>query len=531
MSSTPRQTRAASGIGGNPARKRGRAGEPSQVTVLGGALVAVAFLVPFRSRLAGPAGVMEEGFMLLLPHRVAHGEVMYRDFHYLWGPLGLWLPALVHSLFGWTLLVERITGQVYGAVFTFTVWWAARRWSELAGVAAGAIIAASANSGDLPIAAALALGALCIVVGAAARGRSDRWSTHLFVAAGVLGGAVALFRPEQIVGVVAALAVLSWGQGRRQLSVLVGLTMPMATFALYALAAGVGHTFQDVVVSGFYVRSERQLPIPPRHSPSGLILFLLVTGSALAITAIGVRRIVTDREDVSGRLLTAVGLMSICLLPEVVQRDDVGHMAIPLIAVAFLPAAIIDLSRDFRLSGGVVSVAAVTLVGATFAAGTRLTLLEPYLHPLVTVMHPPGNIMTVTNRGRSFVYPKAQGVAAAQVVAEVESLTRSGQRLFVGPLDLRRTPYADNSIAVLLPQLTDSMSFPDMHPRVALDHMNRLAADVRAADVLVLSDAYQNWDEPDQSRLYGSDAANEVVRSRFCTRGTFGPYTVLTRCH
>ena len=43
--------------------------------------------------------------------------------------------------------------------------------------------------------------------------------------------------------------------------------------------------------------------------------------------------------------------------------------------------------------------------------------------------------------------------------------------------------------------------------------------------------ARQNWDDPNQSRLYGSDAANEVVRSRFCTRGTFGPYTVLTRCH
>jgi hypothetical protein len=101
----------------------------------------------------------------------------------------------------------------------------------------------------------------------------------------------------------------------------------------------------------------------------------------------------------------------------------------------------------------------------------------------------------------------------------------------VGPADLRRTPYNDNSIAVLLPELTDSMSFPDMHPRVALTDMAALIADVRRADVVVLTSAYASWNEPNESRLYGSDAANQVVSALFCSRGQFGPYEVLVRCH
>src|SRR5579875_943024 len=70
--------------------------------ILGGLVVAACLLLPLGGVLAAPGMLMEEGFMLLLPQRLAHGAVLYRDFHYFWGPGGLYFPALVGSVFGWS---------------------------------------------------------------------------------------------------------------------------------------------------------------------------------------------------------------------------------------------------------------------------------------------------------------------------------------------------------------------------------------------------------------------------------------------
>jgi len=494
------------------------------------AIVAV-LLVELPARLHAPGQQMEEGFMILLPHRVIHGATIYRDFHYFWGPGGLWLPALVQSAFGWTIAVERAVGSFYLAVWALGAWWIARRWSEVAGLAAGIIIIATVPTVDQPIYGALALEMLAVIAAARALETEGPHAARWSILAGLLAGTAVLFRPEQILGLTLALGVLTWGRRARQWWTFLGAAIPLAIFGSYAVAAGVGHAFSNIVVAGAHVPAERRLAFPPPGLAAPLLLGLVV-GGAVIVTVVGVRRMLRAPHDVQGRLLTAVGLLSLCLLAEVFQRLEVGQMKADFIAIGFLPVAALDLARDTRLPRLGVATAAVVVVALAFSAATWRSLLRPYgANVQITLGLRSEGTTTVRNRGRSFVYATATAELVEQTIARVEEVSRPGQRLFVGPADLRRTPYNDNSIAVLLPELTDSMSFPDMHPRVALADMAELVADVRRADVVVLTSAYANWSEPNESRLHGSDAANQVAAALFCSRGQFGPSKVLVRCH
>ena len=358
--------------------------------------------------------------------------------------------------------------------------------------------------------------------------RAVKWS----IAVGLFGGAVTLSRPDPVVWIVPALCALTWSRRSRQIWTLAGPAVPLGAFAIYALVAGIGRTFEDIVVSGLQLPAERRLLIPPQQSKALLLFFVLVAGGSPLAPAAGLRRMMTDRQDIRGRLLTAVGFVSLGLLPEMFRRDDLRHIAVAFLSVAFVPAALIDVTRDLRPPKLGVAVTAVAPVDVAFAGGAWGTgmLLEPYARPLASILNHPAGVVTVTNRGLTFIYPSSQSRAVEQIIATVEALTKPGQRLFVGSADLRRTPSNDNSIAVLLPELTDEMTFPDMHPGVALHHMAELAADLRVADVVVLTDAYAKWNESNESRLYGSETANQVVRALFCSGGTFDPYNVLIRC-
>jgi hypothetical protein len=81
--------------------------------VLGLTCVVAAVAVPLRIELRTPDLPMENGFMLALPARILQGQVANRDFDYFYGPISLWLPALVYKLFGISLTVERLIGFVY----------------------------------------------------------------------------------------------------------------------------------------------------------------------------------------------------------------------------------------------------------------------------------------------------------------------------------------------------------------------------------------------------------------------------------
>jgi hypothetical protein len=63
-----------------------------------------------------------------------------------------------------------------------------------------------------------------------------------------------------------------------------------------------------------------------------------------------------------------------------------------------------------------------------------------------------------------------------------------------------------------------------MDPGVANAKDSRLASDLRSADLAILSGIWLDWDEPNDSRVLGSDVPNQVLAQRFCLVGSYGDY-------
>jgi len=235
-----------------------------------------------------------------------------------------------------------------------------------------------------------------------------------------------------------------------------------------------------------------------------------------------------------GPVLLGGAVLGLTLLPEFFQRADAGHLLVAgCVLTALLPAALSELGSTtlpLRISWPR-SLRYGLAVIALFAVGAYQEAMVPYLHAVeVTLGIRSPATSTVSHAGHTYIYDTPDAPLIAQLITWIDDHTQPGQRLFVGPGDLSRTAYSDNSIAVLLPQLDVQMHFPDMNPSVARRHVAQLAADVNASDVLVLDRQIDQWSEPNISTGAGSQAANKAVERHFCPSAQFGLYEVLLRC-
>jgi hypothetical protein len=124
---------------------------------------------------------------------------------------------------------------------------------------------------------------------------------------------------------------------------------------------------------------------------------------------------------------------------------------------------------------------------------------------------------------RTFYYGRKDvDDAATELLPEVERVSDPGDRLFVGPRDLRQTPYSDAYLYYLLPDLTPATRFIEMDPGVADAEGSGLAEDLASADVVVLSRVWDAWAEPNDSRKVGSDEPVRVLEEQFCHVASFG---------
>jgi hypothetical protein len=119
--------------------------------------------------------------------------------------------------------------------------------------------------------------------------------------------------------------------------------------------------------------------------------------------------------------------------------------------------------------------------------------------------------------------------ATGTLLGRLEKLAHPGDRLFVGPADLRRTNYNDTFLYHMLPQLRPATYFLEMNPGSANRPNSRLASDIRTADWLILNRTYDDWREENSSGGNGSDEPNLVVRTEFTLSGQFGDYLLYRR--
>lgn len=218
------------------------------------------------------------------------------------------------------------------------------------------------------------------------------------------------------------------------------------------------------------------------------------------------------------------------------QRPDTTHFAwVSSVPLAFLPAVLCEvgirqrwerLRRHAGPTAAALTLLLPLLVIPHFTGRTYADLVRQGL-PGHQVFGTP-----VEHNGRRFILGDANVAPLAQrVVDDVDRLSKPGQRLFVGPVDLRKTPYSDAYLYYLLPDLVPATRYIEMDPGVANAPDSGLAQEVGTADWLILSHVWDPWDEPNVPRDYGPDEPNEVVRRHFCPVGDYLPsFEVFRRC-
>jgi len=498
---------------------------------------------------------MEEGFMLVFPEMVLEGQVPNRDFLHLYGPGSLWVLAAVYAVFGVSLEVQRVVGLLQHLLIGLGVARLLRPWGPVVSAGGGAIavliiitpsgLSAMAWVGGV----GLATWAVAMAVEGLEADPGSRIRDRRLVAAGLLIGAALLYRLDLVLALgLPALVVLVALDPRGRIRLLVATAVGCSPYLIHLAVAGPGDAIRGLLIEPvFELRGGRHLPLPPSTdrydgflqgagaldqppwplpAPSGprqLWLWCFALAAVgLVLLAAG---IVRARRD-GGRRMLAIALFAVGLFPQAFQRPDSTHLAwVSCVAFAVLPAAVLELWPE-RSGGPRVRVRPALAVAAPVAL---LLVVAPYFtfrsYAEATAQSFGRRLIegTIEHHGRRFPYKRPDAVAAVnEMLPVVDRLTEPGDRLIVGPGDLRLTPYSEAFLYYLLPDLEVGTRYVEMDPGVANAPDSGLADELRAADVVILSTIRDDWNEPNDSRVLGPDEPNEVLREEFCLVDQYG---------
>jgi hypothetical protein len=469
-----------------------------------------------------------------------------------------------YALMGRSLEAERTFGLVQHLGIILALFTLARPWGRWAAAAVGALSAfyvltpigltAMAWNGGL------ALGLWSLVF--ALRARHVARPTRCLVAAGLLAGLALTYRPDLGLALVLVYAWLLWRR-RDWRMVGAGAVVGLTPIWVHVAMVGVSRAFQGMVMDPvFHLRAGRALPRPPSfgrldgslqaiaelvppwwkvpHLSAAKELFLWFFAALVApVVLLWIARRTARRQPGSthAQVLTGVGLFSLGIVPQALQRPDSTHLSwVSCISFPFLVVAVMQwMSTRPRTVGtrqrAVVGAAAV--VALTLVVAPLFTFRYYLLHTRVSI----GQVQTpfpVSRHGRRF-YLGDYGpyLASRDVIRDLDRESKPGERLLVGPLDLRRTWYSDDFFYYLFPELTPATYFIEMDPGLANAPGSRLSTDVASADWIILTGFWAGWNEPNSSMDFGSDAPNQVIRSSFCQVGDYqhGLVKLYHRCH
>ena len=489
------------------------------------ALILIALLVPLSHGFRVPAVPMDEGSLLVYPERILKGDLPYRDFETFYGPANLWMLGCAYKFFGANIFIERAIGLIYRLVILTGIYGLARKRGTLLAVGCTAI------SGFLLICTWLAayawMGAIaCGLWSICLAGKTDSQSRCLF--GGVLAGCALLFRIDLGLAVIVSGLPLFWVMSLRgKINYLSGAAVALLPLLVLTIAAGTNEVLNNLFVFPvMYSSPARHLPISSARSDVVALFIAHAVASLVNVTA-GMVAMDDKSHRKEARLFLAVALFGLGLTHQVVQRMDPLHMLFAaLVSLPLLPVSVDMLLSRWRSelahrSGGWAAFGLLVILALTVPKFSRIVWQETS----AALAFSQKNAFFLERNGRAFPFPDQQlAMSAGRMLDELQTLSSPGQRLFVGPADLRRTNSCDTFVYHLLPQLEPASYFLEMNPLSANRPQSRLAADVASADWLVLNRQWDSWQEPNRSAEFGSDAPNTVVRNRFERLDEFGPY-------
>lgn len=544
-------------------RDRGAVG-----TWAGIGFILVLVTIPLRGLYRFTGGTMEEGFMLYFPELLRNGDVPNVDFLHLYGPGSLHVLMLWYEVFGNSLADERTFGLLQHLGIIFGLFALARAWGRLAAtVVAGLAVfyvmtpialTAMAWNGGL----ALTLWSTVFAV----RGvhfEEPRRQRRAWIIAGLLAGLALTYRPDLVIAVALVFGWLLWRRPAMRTPLAIGTVVGLVPMWIHLAMAGPAAAFEGMFVDPvFRLRDGRELPRPPSwnridgalqavaeeippwwrlpHLRTSHALFLwffaMLAGTALLIThAVVVRR---RPGGVTGRstVLLAVALISLGILPQALQRPDSAHLTwVTCVSWPFAIVVIADALRGWRPRirwRAALATGTAVALAATFTFTALFTFRYYLLHTRAGLGQVPSAFL-VERDGRQFYFGDFEAATALRAaVADLDAMSSPGERLLVGPSDLRRTWYSDVVVYWMFPELVPATYFLEMDPGLANTADSGLAEDVASADWVLLTGLWDGWYEPNASIEYGSDAPNQVLRDQFCEAGSYedGLVVLYRRC-
>jgi hypothetical protein len=224
------------------------------------------------------------------------------------------------------------------------------------------------------------------------------------------------------------------------------------------------------------------------------------------------------------------------MFPQTLQRADRTHLAwVACVAVAFLPIAGVEIVRGRldRWPRRTVGLAAGGVVFALLAFVLTDYTLRNYADYSLQSFGVHRRSYAISHRGRVFYHGSPDDATEAKRLLDaVERVSKPGERLVVGPDDLRRITIDDAFFYYLLPQLIPGTRYIEMDPDLANAPDSGLAGEIHRSNILILSSAEDYFREPNDSSKIGPNQPNVVVRKEFCLLGTFGAhYRLYRHCH
>jgi len=470
---------------------------------------------------------MDEGSLLLYPELILKGWLPYRDFETFYGPANAYLLAGVYAIFQPGIFVARTVGLAYHLAILAAVFCIVR--PRGIALALGAVLIAHLFLLPTGLAPFAWIGGLACAL----------WSLFLTAArpgprqvffAGLLAAIALLFRPDLTPAVLlAAGLLLFFAQSRMRWTYLAGLGLGLLPMLLLIYGAGFRNIFDNVFFFPVVITNPaRKLPwssIPP------YVIYLIgfhLVASVINLVA-GFLALRQDATSWFNRLFAAAAIFALGTTHEALQRMDSGHVTLCcFLSLALLPVALIIIADRWAATPDALSrplfCVALTLLIVAASAPELVYLVRQAMGGGPSKKD---EVVFLQHGGRSF--PLGSITAARETGAlldTVTSMSSPGQRLFVGPADLRRTNYNATFLYHLLPQLTPATYFLEMNPLSANRPESRLSADVLSADWLILDHRLDEWNEPNESSRFGPDAPNQVVQSNFELRARQGSYDI-----
>ena len=519
---------------------------------------AIALALPALFRAVGSS--MEEGFMLVFPERVIKGAIANVDFLHLYGPGSLHLLSIWMRVFGVSLTSERTFGLLQHLLIVAGLMVLCRPWGKKLSTLVGLFslifvftpigLQALAWSGGVGI----ALWSVIFVIRAVHQSAQQIDSRSSWVIAGLLAGLALTFRPDLALALLLVLAWALWKRPRRIVAQCAsGLVLGLTSVWIHLVQAGPSAMIRGVLLDPvIHLRPGRELPRPPSwHYLQGalqvisekfapwwglpslsaprqlFVWFFMLPVVAIFVTVVARRQRKASFINDSPRFTTlfVAGLFGIGLLPQALQRPDSAHLLwVSCVSWPLLLIALYEVigQRNRRIHPTVRTLtASMTLVILILLICPFYTL-RTYTDLVWRSVTGKTEVMQVTRGDRYFYLGDTRPFLATQeVVADLDKLSHAGERLLVGPVDLRNTSYSDAFFYHLFPELTPATYFIEMDPGLADTAGSRLADDVASADWLVLTRFWSGWIEPNESVAFGPDAPNQIVEDNFCLRGSY----------